>query len=175
MRMVRSATFACFMVVGSAYANERSADLVKSFQALCASAPLDFAALDAKATAMNLAVRKDVMAPQQAGRSARSKSWLVPIDGRSHELIATEARGPDTEVQSCGIGADDVDGEELRRDLVEAMKLGAPLRQTATADGAQRLTTWKYADDTVLLLADGTPMKIPGIYLTLQRQRDTSR
>jgi len=37
------------------------------------------------------------------------------------------------------------------------------------------VTTWKYADDTILLLADGTPMKIPGIYLTLQRQRNTSR
>ena len=173
--MVRSATFACFMVVGSAYANERSAELVKSFQALCASAPLDFAALDAKTTAMNLAVGKDVAAPQQAGKSAHSKSWLVPLHGRSHELIATEARGPDSEVESCGIGADDVDGEEVRRDLVEMMKLDAPLRQTATADGAQRVTTWKYADDTTLLLADGTPMKIPGIYLTLQRQRNTRR
>jgi len=173
--MVRFAAFACFMVVGSAYANERSADLVKSFQALCASAPLDFTALDAKATAMKLVVRKDVVASQQPGKSARTKSWLVPLGSRSHELIATEAHGPDTEAQSCGIGAEDVDGEEMRRDLVEAMKLGAPLRQTATADGAQRLTTWKYADDTTLLLADGTPMKIPGIYLTLQQQRTTSR
>ena len=29
--MVRSATFVCFMFVGTAYANERSAELVKSF------------------------------------------------------------------------------------------------------------------------------------------------
>jgi hypothetical protein len=173
--MVRSATFACCMIVGSACANERSVRLVQSFQAFCASAPLDFAALEAKAAAMKLAVRKDIVAPPQTGRSVRTKSWLVPLDGRSHEFIATEARGPDTEVQSCGVGAEDVDGEELRRDLVEAMKLGAPLRQTATADGAQRVTTWKYADDTILLLADGTPMKIPGVYLTLQRQRNMDR
>jgi hypothetical protein len=172
--MVRFAAFACLMVVGSAYANERSAELVKSFQTLCASAPLDFTALDAKATAMKLVVRKDVVAPQQTGKSARTKSWLVPLGGRSYELIATEARGPDTEAQSCGIGADDVDGEEIRRDLVEAMKLDAPLRQNATADGAQRVTTWKYADDATLLLADGTPMKIPGVYLTLQQQKTTS-
>ena len=66
--MVRSATFVCFMFVGTAYANERSAELVKSFQAFCASAPLDFAALDAKATAMKLAVRKDVGTPQQTGK-----------------------------------------------------------------------------------------------------------
>jgi hypothetical protein len=172
--MVRFAAFACLMVVGSAYANERSAELVKSFQALCASAPLDFTALDAKATAMKLVVRKDVVTPQQTGKSARTKSWLVPLSGRSYELIATEARGPDTEAQSCGIGADDVDGEEIRRDLIEAMKLGAPLRQNATADGAQRVTTWKYADDATLLLADGTPMKIPGVYLTLRQQKTTS-
>jgi hypothetical protein len=99
----------------------------------------------------------------------------VPLGTRSHELIATEGRGADGETASCGIGAEDVDGEEVRRDLVEALKLGAPVRQTATADGAQRLTTWKYADDATLLLADGTPMKIPGIFLTLQRQKNVSR
>jgi hypothetical protein len=37
------------------------------------------------------------------------------------------------------------------------------------------VTTWKYADDTTVLLADGTPMKIPGIFLTLQRRRNASR
>ena len=99
--MVRSATFVCFMFVGTAYANERSAELVKSFQAFCASAPLDFAALDAKATAMKLAVRKDVGTPQQTGKFARSKSWQVPLDSRQHELIASETRGPDGETASC--------------------------------------------------------------------------
>lgn len=175
MRMIRGATFACFMFVGTAYASERSAELVKSFQDFCAAAPLDFAALDAKATGMKLAVRKDVGTPRQSGKFARSKSWLVPLGSRSHELIATEARDADGETASCGIGAEDADGEEVRRDLVEALKLGAPVRQTATADGAQRLTTWKYADDATLLLADGTPMKIPGIFLTLQRQKNVSR
>jgi hypothetical protein len=173
--MVRCATFAFFMFVGTAYANERSVELVKSFQELCASVPVDFAVLDTKATAMKLVVRKDVGTPQESGKFARSKSWLVPLGSRSHELIATEARGPDGETASCGIGAEDVDGEEIRRDLVEALKLGAPFRQTATADGAQRLTTWKYADDATLLLADGTPMKIPGIFLALQRQKNVSR
>ena len=80
--MVRSATVVCFMFVGTAHANERSAELVKSFQAFCAAAPLDFAALDAQATAMKLAVRKDVGTPQQTGKFARSKSWLVPLDSR---------------------------------------------------------------------------------------------
>ncbi len=173
--MVRFATFACFMVFGTAYANERSAELVKSFPTFCIAAPLDFARLDAKATAMKFPVRKDVVAPQQGGKLARSKSWLVPLDSGAYELIATEARGPDGEVASCGIGAEDVDGEAVKQDLIQAMKLDAPLRQNATADGSQRVTTWKYADDTTLLLADGTPMKIPGIYLTLRRQQNANR
>jgi hypothetical protein len=49
----------------------------------------------------------------------------------------------------------------------------ASCRSTAAADGTQRVTTWKYADDVNLLLADGTPMKIPGMYLTLLRQTKT--
>jgi hypothetical protein len=54
------------------------------------------------------------------------------------------------------------------------MKLGQPSRETATADGAQRLTSWRYADDVMLILADGTPMKIPGVYLTLLQQTKPS-
>jgi hypothetical protein len=173
--MVRFAVFACLIFAGAAHANERSAELVNSFRAFCVPAPPDFAELDAKATAMKLSVRRDVVAPQQSAKFSHSKSWLVPLGSGAHELIATEARGPDGEVASCGIGAEDADGEDVKRNLIEAMKLDAPLRQAPTADGSQRLTTWKYGDDTTLLLADGTPMKIPGIYLTLRRQKNASR
>jgi hypothetical protein len=104
-----------------------------------------------------------------------SKSWLVPLKGGTHELVAGEARGPGAEFASCGIGADDVDGEEMKQELIKTMKLGEPSRVTATADGAQRLTSWKYTGDATLLLADGTPMKIPGVYLTLMQQTKPSR
>ncbi len=165
----------CLASVGTAYANERSAELVNSFQTFCLPGPPDFAALDAKAAAMKLAVRKDAGTPRQPGQFAHSKSWLVTLKSGNHELVAGEARGPNGEVASCGIGADDVDGEEVRQDLVNTMKLGAPARQSATADGTQRVTSWTYTDDVTLLLADGTPMKIPGIYLTLLLQKKTSR
>jgi hypothetical protein len=159
--------------VGTACANERSAELVNSFQTFCTPGPPDFAALDAKATAMNLPVRKDIVPPSHAGQSARAKSWLISLKSGSHELVASEARGPNGEVASCGIGAEDVDGEDMKQELIKVQ--GAPLRETASADGSQRVTVWKYADDVTLLLADGTPMKIPGMYLTLLHQKNTSR
>jgi hypothetical protein len=173
--MLRFALLICLMSVDVAFTNQRSADLVTSFQIFCLPGPPDFVEIDAKATAMNLSVRKDVGTPPQPGKFAHTKSWLVALDSGSHELVAGEGRGSNGEIASCGVGAEDVDGEEMRQDLIKAMKLGAPLRQTATADGTQRVTTWKYADDITLLLADGTPMKIPGIYLTLLRQTNTSR
>jgi len=159
----------------TAYANQRSAEPVNSFQGFCTPGPPDYATLDTKATAMNLQVRKDVGSPRKEGQFAHAKSWLVPLDGGSHELVATEARGPNGEITACGIGADNVDGEEMKQELIKAMKLDAPVRQIASADGSQRLTFWKYGDDVTLLLIDGTPMKIPGVYLTLQRQTNASR
>jgi hypothetical protein len=172
--VLRAAIPACLMFVGAAHANERSAELVNSFQIFCTLAPLDFVALDAKATAMKLVVRKDVGTPRQPGQFAHSKSWLVPLKGGAHELVAGEARGPSGEVLSCGIGADNVDGEEMKQELIKTMKLGQPSRETATADGAQRVTSWQYADNVMLILADGTPMKIPGVYLTLLQQTKPS-
>ena len=180
--MPRFATLVCVLVLGAgsafaagaACANERSAEVVSSFQMFCTPGPPDFAALDTKATAMKLSVRKDVVAPPQPGKSARSKSWLVSLASGRHELVASEAHGPKGEFATCGIGAEDVDGEDLRHELINAMKLGSPSRQSFSADGAQRLTVWKFPDDLSLLLADGTPIKIPGIYLTLVHQTNTS-
>jgi hypothetical protein len=169
------ALVAGLLFVGTACANERSAELVNSFQSFCIPGPPDFAAIDAKAAAMNLAVRKDVGTPRQPGPFSHSKSWLVSLASGAHQLVASEARGPQGDAAACGIGAEDVDGEAIRLELVKAMKLDAPLRQTASADGAQRVTIWKYSDDATLLLADGTPMKIPGMYLTLLHQTNASR
>jgi hypothetical protein len=160
--------------VQAASASPRSSDLVSSFQMFCIPGPPDFAAIDAKATAMKLSVREEVGTPRQAGQFAHSKSWLVPLASGPHQLVAGETRGPTGETASCGIGAEDVDGEAMKQELVRAMKLDAPLQQTPTADGTQRVTVWKYGGDTTLLLADGTPIRIPGMYLTLLRQTNTS-
>jgi hypothetical protein len=168
--VLRAAIPACFMFVGAACANERSAELVDSFVAFCTPGPPDFAALDAKATAMNLPVRKDV----SLGAVGHTKSWQVTLKTGLHEVIAGKVKGPGGDIAACSLGAEDADGEELKLDLIKAMKLGAPDRVTNTPDGAQRVTSWKYADDVTLILADGTPMKIPGMMLTLMRQTKPS-
>ena len=168
----------CLMYVAAAFApahaNERSAALVNSFQNFCTPGPPDFAALDAKATAMNLPVRRDVAAPQ-SGQTTHAKSWVISLQSGSLELVASEARGPNGDAASCGIGAEDIAGEEVRQDLIKALQLGAPTKQTVSADGTQRLTVWKYSDDASLFLADATPMSLPGFYLTLMHQATTNR
>jgi len=172
---VRSAAFACFVSAGAIVlspavnASERSAALVDSFQKFCLPSP-DFAALDSQATAMNLPVRKDATAPPRPGESGHVKSWQLTLASGRHELVASEARSAKGNLDSCGIGVDDVAGDDLKQELIKAMTLGEPLRQSFSADGTQRVTTWKMGDDSELYLVDATPMKIPGAYLTLLHQ-----
>jgi hypothetical protein len=168
-----SAGAAC--ATGAVHANERTAELVNAFQTFCMPGPPDFAALDAKAAGMNLSVRKDVTSPPRPDQHGHVKSWLVSLASGRHEIVASEARSPKGDLDSCGIGAEDVDGEDMRQELIKAMNLGTPLRQTVSVDGMQRLTTWKYADDDELFLADGTAARIPGIYLTWLHSMNKSR
>jgi hypothetical protein len=166
MRM--SAVAVSLVCAATARASERSADLVNSFQSFCIPTP-DFGALEIKAAAMKLPVRKDSVAPPKAGESGHVKSWVVSLASGQHELVASQARSPKGDLDSCGIGVEDVDGEDLRQEAVKALNLGTPLRQTWSADGAQRVTTWKYSDDE-LFLGDASSVKIPGAYLTLLHQ-----
>jgi hypothetical protein len=166
MRM--SAVALSFVCAATAQASERGADLVNSFRSFCMPTP-DFAALETRATDMKLPVRKDSVSPAKPGESGHVKSWMVSLASGRHELVASQARSPKGDLDSCGIGVEDVDGEDLRQELVKALDLGPPLRQTWSADGAQRVTTWKYSDDE-LFLADATSVKIPGAYLTLLHQ-----
>jgi hypothetical protein len=152
-------------LTSAACANERSAELVNSFASFCTPGPPDFAALDAKAMAMNLPVRKDM----NMGPTGHTKSWLVTLKSGTHELIAGQAHGPNGDVAGCSVGAEDAYGDDVKQELISSLKLGEPARNTVTADGTQRATSWKYADDATLMLADGTPMKIPGILLSLLR------
>jgi len=169
MAKVVFAVIVSLISVGAANASERTAALVNWFQNYCLPAP-DFAALDSKATAMKLPVSKDVTAPPRPEESGHVKSWQLSLASGRHELVASEARSLKGNLDSCGIGVDDVDGEDLKQELVKALALGEPLRQTFSADGTQRVTTWKIGSDSELWLADATPMKIPGAYLTLLHQ-----
>jgi hypothetical protein len=157
--------------VSAADASERSADLVNSFQSFCTPGPPDFAALDAKATAMNLPVRNDATpAPD-----THTKSWLVTLKSGKHELMAAQTRGACGDAVGCSVGAEDADGDDVKQELTTSLKLGAPAREVPSSDGTQRITMWKYADDVTLIFVDGTPMKIPGILLMLRRQTKTSQ
>jgi hypothetical protein len=163
-----SAVAVSLVCAATARASERSADLVNSFQSFCIPTP-DFAALEIKAAAMKLPVRKDSVSPPKPGESGHVKSWVVSLASGQHELVASQARSPKGDLDSCGIGVEDVDGEDLRQEVVKAFNLGTPLRQTWLADGAQRVTTWTYSDDE-LFLGDASSVKIPGAYLTLLHQ-----
>jgi hypothetical protein len=169
--VLRVAIPACLMFIGAAHADERSAELVDSFMTFCTPGPPDFAAVEAKAASMNLPVRKDV----SLGAAGHTESWQVTLKTGVHELIAGKVKGPTADVAGCSIGAEDADGEQMKQDLIKALKLGAPDRVASTPDGAQRVTSWKYGDDVTLILADGSPMKIPGMMLTLMRQTKPSR
>ena len=159
------------MSAAMAYADERSAELVKSFQSFCIPGPPEFAALDAKATRMKLPLIDD----QNGMPLAHTKSWLVTLNSGTHALIAGEAHGPKLDVAGCSIGAKDADGEQMKQELIGAMKLGSPLVENTTSNGASRVMTWKYAEDVSLMLADETPHKAPGILLTLIRQTKRNR
>ena len=76
---------------------------------------------------MKLAVRKDVGTPRQPGQFAHSKSWLVPLDSAARTNLSPPRRAaPTARLASCGIGAEDVDGEESEgASSIKAMKLGA--------------------------------------------------
>jgi len=160
------------LIFTTAHATERSAQLVNSFQTFCTPGPPDFAATDARAAEMKLEVRRDMASQSPV---AHTKSWRLSLPSGAYELVAAEAHGPKGDAGSCGIGAEDVDGDDIKQELVKAMNLGPPLQQSVSADGMQRLTSWKYGDDMTLFLADATPYKVPGMYLSLVRQKNFNR
>ncbi len=105
--------------------------------------PPDFAALDAKATAMKSSGSQGCERRRKAGQSARSKSWVVSLDSGAHELVAAEARRTRMAmVTSCGIGADDIDGEEREAGTRQGNEARSRrFVKRASADGTQRLTS----------------------------------
>jgi hypothetical protein len=156
---------------GGAYAGDRAAQLVNSFQVMCMLDRLDFAMSDAKATAMKLPVRQDLHSPANpSGFFNRAKSWLLPLKSGAHEFVISETHGPAADIKSCGIGAPDVDAEDFRAELTKALKLGKPATEVTSRDGQFRNSVWAVGDLS-LMLTDGSPKKLKqGIYLTLSNK-----
>jgi hypothetical protein len=139
--------------------------------------PVSFAEISAKAWVMNLHVRQPgrmVYAPRNRELFDHSESWVVSLKSGPHELVVAEQGRRDGKFAECEVSASDVAGEEMKRELVTAMKLGVPLQETESPDGKQRLTVWRYAEDTLRLI-DGTPVSFPGISLKLTHQINVGR
>jgi hypothetical protein len=149
-----------------AYAGDRAASLVNSFQVMCMLEPLDFARSDAKATAMKLPVRADIHPPpDSAGHFNHAKTWLLPLKSGPHEFTINEVRGSTAHIKGCGIGAPDVDADDFRAELVKTMKLGKPAVEKTSPDRLFRNTVWPI-NNLFLLLSDGSPRNLKhGIYL----------
>jgi hypothetical protein len=165
--VIRLAAPLIAIIIGSfaADANERTAALVNSFQVFCTLADPNFAVLDRKASAMKLPVVQDQGERRADGPFVHAKTWVVGLNSGPHALLGSEARGPNGEITGCGIADNNASSEEFKKDLVKAMKLGAPQRESATPDGKQ-VTIRQFKDDT-LLLAEGTSSKPPSVYITL--------
>jgi|SRR5450759_2247816 hypothetical protein len=159
MRVLCAGMILCALTCG-AYAGERAAQLINSFQVMCLLEPLNFARSEQKATAMKLPVREDLGSPPDAsGYFSRAKSWLSPLDSGPHEFTVAEAHGPKADVKTCGIMAPDVDAADFRSELIKSMKLGKPTAQTTSSDGQYRNTVWAIGDLS-LMLSDGSPRSL---------------
>jgi hypothetical protein len=155
----------------AARADERSAEIVEAFRAVCVAELPNFARIDTKAKAENLPVNMDAGTPRQPeGPFNHIKSWIVTLAGGTHELSAVEARGPAGEVSTCAVTVPDADGEEVRQDLMKVLGLGPAEREAVSPDGVRRSSGWRVqvqGEGVILLLVDGTPAKGPGAYLNL--------
>jgi hypothetical protein len=163
------------LYTGSACADERVVALVNSFQVFCTLEVPDFAALDAKATAMKLSVLDDLGTPRRDGFFVHSKSWLMPLTTGTLAVGAAESRGPKGEVVGCSIYAPDARGDEVKRELMRAMDIGDPFNENVADDG-QRVTVWRTkmgSDDVTVMLAG--PADAPGFHLTLMQELPARR
>ena len=156
-------------LTSGAYAGDRAAQLVNSFQVMCTLDRLGFAMSDAKATAMKLPVRQDLHSPPNpSGYSNRAESRLLPLESHAHELVISETHGPATDIKSCGIGAPDVDAEDFRAELTKSMKLGKSATEVISSDGLFRNSVWAVGDLS-LMLTDGWPKNSSTAFTSLSQ------
>jgi hypothetical protein len=167
---MRRTALACILLsfASQAQANDRIASLLDSFGVMCLVEPIDFPRLKAKAQAMRLPIRKDIEPPPDSqGNFARSISWLLPLTTGPHEFVISEGHGPRGDIKGCGIGAPDVQGAELKAEMISTLKLGSPISERDAPDG-KHITMWMYGSHrSKLILADGSSRNESGFYLTL--------
>jgi hypothetical protein len=170
MRLAVTAFAICLtgLAAGAAHANPRSAFLINSFEVLCNLELPNVAHIAAKAEAMHLRA-----GPPADRGPVHTQMWVVPLKSGPHILIASEADGPRGHVTTCGIHASDADGADFARELIATLKLGAPQKETTSADGQTDNRMWrlKSADDLTLILGEKSRVHAAGIDLLLMYRR----
>lgn len=159
-----------------AAADERSSALTSNFQYFCTQALPDFERLDNTARKLNLAVQRETPPSLSVLEQIHSKAWAVSDNTGPYELAAAEGFRGVTRVEGCGIGASDVKGEEVRRDLAKAMNLGEPVREVVGSDGKSKEVYWqtKMGEDDVTVLLSYAYPEGSGMYLNLLQERNST-
>lgn len=171
MRLAVTAFAICLMglAAGAAHANPRSASLINSFEVLCNLELPNMAHIVAKAEAMRLRA-----GPPVGSGSVHGQMWVVPLKSGPHILIASEGTGPNGHVTSCGIHASDADGADFAQELIVTLKLGAPQKDTMSADGQTRNRMWRLkpdSDDLTLVFGEKSEAHAPGVDLVVLYRR----
>jgi len=152
----------------TAHADDRTSALIRHFDRFCLQKPPNFDRLDEAAVKSAWHVHSDRMPELPEGQKLHAKSWVLEDETGPYEFgISTHDEGS-KHSESCGIGVPDVNGAALREDLVKTLKLGAPEKETDSADGTRSLTFWKTtaagAPVTVMLTHDKAA-DAKGLYL----------
>jgi hypothetical protein len=170
MRLAVTVWIICLIsfAASPARANPRSASLINSFEVLCNLELPNMARIAEKAKAMRLRA-----GPPTNNGPVHAQTWVVPLTTGPHILIASEADGARGHVTTCGIHASDADGADFARELVATLKLGAPQKETTSADGQTENRMWRMngSDDLMLALGERSRVHAAGIDLVLMYRR----
>lgn len=152
-----------------AQANETSAQLMTSFQAMCMTDPLDFAKSGQKAVEQQFSLQQNMnREPDESGFYTRSRSYAA-VAAAPYELVLNDTHGPKGDFKSCGIRAD-VDAADFKAELIKTMKLGKPVSEAVSSDEIFRHTVWAIGDHT-LTFSDKSPQKMKqGVRLLLSNK-----
>lgn len=146
-----------------AYANGRSAALANDFMFFCMRGAPSYESLDAYATALKLPIKKDLSRDVGHGDRLRSRSWTVGSDTGPYELAAAEATQGDVNVETCGIGSADGNGDEIHADLTAHSNLGSS-QDSVSPDGRIKTVAWTLSSGERIVLTHATTG--PGFYLS---------
>lgn len=158
----------------AARAMTRAESLVNSFAVMCLTQPMDFKRSDEQATAMKLpVVQENNLPPNDSGAFVHAKTWVMTLNDGPHAFMAAEGQGPNGRVQSCGIADTDIDAEEFKTALRQALKIDTSSK-TPSQDGKRFLSKWPFGADSNIMFVTPAPGSEGGIYINLMQVKPNS-